>query len=182
MSLYSILKNGQIRSRGHVCSFVQDISSICTELPRLPDDVQFVKVVKKYLQEGGEVSSKMFVVRKKVIIDALKWLKEYNKEYEDIEIKESNLDWIENKNEQELPAHLIENDDDKATKNLPASVDMGPSQIQTLSGLQGDSHDGCEIESVLGVLPLLVPHLPKEKDKEVMETLNTGLEVHNKKN
>ena len=33
------LKDGQIGSRGHVCSFVQDISSICTVLPRLPDDV-----------------------------------------------------------------------------------------------------------------------------------------------
>ena len=42
------LKDGQIGSRGHVCSFVQDISSICTVLPRLPNDVQFVKVVKKY--------------------------------------------------------------------------------------------------------------------------------------
>ena len=43
------LRDGQVGSRGHVCSFVQDISSICTVLPRLPDDVQFVKVVKKYL-------------------------------------------------------------------------------------------------------------------------------------
>ena len=33
------LKDGQIGSRGHVCSFVQDISNICTVLPRLPEDV-----------------------------------------------------------------------------------------------------------------------------------------------
>ena len=59
------LKDGQIGSRGHVCSFVQDLSSICTVLPRLPDDVQFVKVVKKYLQEGG-AASKTFTVRKKL--------------------------------------------------------------------------------------------------------------------
>src|SRR5688500_12089775 len=131
------LKDGQIGSRGHVCSFAQDISSICTVLPRLPDDVQFVKVVKKYLQEGGEISSKMFLVRKKAVLDAMEWLKEYNVEYANIEIKESNLDWIENSNEQELPAHLIEMDDDEAAKNSPASVDMGPSQLQTLSGLQG---------------------------------------------
>ena len=62
------LKDGQIGSKGHVCSFVQDISSVCTVLPRLPDDVKFVKVVKKYLQEGGEISSKMFVVRKKLFL------------------------------------------------------------------------------------------------------------------
>ena len=40
------LQDGQIGSRGHVCSFVQDISSVCTVLPRLPSDVQFVKIVK----------------------------------------------------------------------------------------------------------------------------------------
>ena len=60
------VKNGQTGSKGHVCSFVKDISSICTVLPRLPDDIQFVKVVKKYLQEGGEIASKAFTVRKKL--------------------------------------------------------------------------------------------------------------------
>src|SRR5688572_10961694 len=74
------LKDGQIGSKGHVCSFVQDISSICTVLPRLPDDVQFVKIVKKYLQEGGEIASKTFTIRKKKVLDALYWLKEYNVE------------------------------------------------------------------------------------------------------
>ena len=59
------LQDGQIGSRGHVCSFVQDISTVCTVLPRLPDDVQFVKVVKTYLQEGGQKGSKMFVIRRK---------------------------------------------------------------------------------------------------------------------
>ena len=43
------LKDGQIESIGHVCSFVQEISSICAVLPRLPDDDKFVKVVKKCL-------------------------------------------------------------------------------------------------------------------------------------
>src|SRR5687767_14668721 len=98
------LQDGQIGSRGHVCSFVQDISSVCTKLPQLPDNVQFVKVVKKYLQEGGEVASKTFRIRKTAVLDALKWLKEYNVEHENIEIKESNLDWIENNDTQELPA------------------------------------------------------------------------------
>ena len=176
------LKDGQIGAKGHVCSFVQDITSVCTILPRLPDDVQFVKVVKKYLQEGGEIASKTFVVRKKAVLEALKWLKEYNVEYKNIQIKESNLDWIENNNAQELPAHLIEIDDDEGAKNLPASVDMGPCQLQTLSGVQEDSLNGCEIESVLGVLPLIAPHLPKEKDAQVINTLNDGLSQHNKKN
>ena len=176
------LKDGQIGSRGHVCSFVQDISKICTVLPRLPDNVQFVKVVKKYLQEGGQIASKMFVIRKKVVLDALKWLKEYNVEYANIQIQESNLDWIENNVAQELPATLIQMDDEAATNNSPASVDMGPCETQTLSGLQKDSDDACKIESVLGVLPSIAPHLPKEKDEHVISTINADLDHHNKKN
>ena len=62
------LKDGQIGSRGHVCSFVQDISSNCTVPPRLPDNVLFVKVVKQYFEEGGETASKSFTVRKKVFL------------------------------------------------------------------------------------------------------------------
>lgn len=176
------LQNGQIGSRGHVCSFVQDISSICTILPRLPDDVQFIKVVKKYLQEGGQIASKMFVVRKKAVLDALKWLKEFNVEYKNIQIEESNLNWIENNIEQELPANLIEMDDIEAAKNMPASEDMGPSESQTLSGLQNISDNLCENQSVLGILPSIAPHLPKEKDVQVIETLNSELNQLNKKN
>ena len=58
---------------------------------------------------------------------------------------------------------------------------MGPSQLQTLSGLKGDSQDVCEIESVLGVLPGLAPHVPKEKDVQIIEKLNIGLNIHNKR-
>ena len=105
------------------------------------------------------------------------WLKEYNVEYSNIQIQESNLDWIENNIEQELPANLIQMDDNQDTMNMPASVDMGPCEFQTLSGLQGDLHNGCEIDSVLGVLPSVAPHIPKEKDAQVISTLNVGLNV-----
>ena len=73
-------------------------------------------------------------------------------EYSNIEIKESNLDWIENDNAQELPANLIEIEDDETTKNLTASIDMGPCPLQTLSGLQEDSYTELEIGTVLGLL------------------------------
>jgi hypothetical protein len=157
------LKDGQIGSRGHVCSFAQDITEPCSVLPRLPDDVQFVKVVKQYHEEGGKIASKSFTIRKKAVLDALKWLKQYNVEYKHIEIKESNLDWIENGDSQELPPSLIQTIDDHSAKNSPASVDLGPSDVQTLSGLQSDSSDTCEIDTVLGILPSEAENLPKKK-------------------
>jgi hypothetical protein len=49
--------------------------------------VHFIKVVKKYLQESGEVVSKMFTIRKTNVLEALKWLKEYNQNIKNIEDK-----------------------------------------------------------------------------------------------
>ena len=72
-------------------------------------------------------------------------------------------------------------EDDKAGKNLPASVDKGPCELQTMSALQEDLQDASEVETVLGVLPSIAPHLPKKKDAEVINTLNDGLNQHNKK-
>ena len=91
------------------------------------------------------------------------WLKKYNVEYANIEIKESNLDWIKDNNAQELPATLIEMVDDKMSKNLPASVDMGPCESEMLSGIQDDSNNPFEVETVLGALPSIAAHLPKKK-------------------
>src|SRR5437868_10396220 len=73
-------------------------------------------------------------------------------------------------------------DDGHDVKNLPASVDLGPSEGQTLSGLQCDSPEECEIDTVLGVLPSLAPHIPKEKDAPVIQLITEELDLHNKKN
>ena len=62
------LKNGQIGSRGHVCSFVQDISSICTKLPRLPDDIQFIKVVKNIYKKVVKLLVKHLPLEKKLFL------------------------------------------------------------------------------------------------------------------
>ena len=77
---------------------------------------------------------------------------------------------------------MIQTDNDHAVKISPASVDLGPSEDQTLSGLQCESSEACEIDMVMGVLPSLPPHIPKEKDAHVIQTLNKELDLHNKKN
>ena len=65
---------------------------------------------------------------------------------------------------------------------MPASVDLGPSETQTLSGLQEHQQDPCKVESVLGILSSGVPHIFKEKDAQVIDALNIGVDQHNKKN
>ena len=142
--------------------------------------MHFIKVIKKYLQDGGEVVSKMFTIRKTSVLEALKWLKEHNLEYTNIEIKESNLDWIEDNKEQELPPSLIQLDSDEGMSNLPGLVDLGPSHSQTLSGLQQNSQEIEEAQTVLGILPSLSAHLPKEKDAHIVNSLTDGLDQCNK--
>ena len=66
------LQDEQIASHGHMCSFKQDISSVCNILPRLPSDVHFVKVVKTYLGAGAEKTNKMFKIRRAEVLDALR--------------------------------------------------------------------------------------------------------------
>lgn len=75
------------------------------------------------------------------------------------------MDWIANNDEQELSADLIEMDEENAIQKLPASADMGPCHIQTLSGIQGNMHDGCELDSVLVIYHLRHPTCQKKKIK-----------------
>ena len=96
------IKNGTLGSRGHVVSFFQDISGICNELPRLPNNVTMVKVVRQSLSNDGEAIRKAFMVNRLKVLKALQWLKKYNVLYKDIDIVESNLDWISDSNESQL--------------------------------------------------------------------------------
>ena len=41
------LKIGQIGSKGHCCSFMQDIREICSILPRMPENIRLIKIIKK---------------------------------------------------------------------------------------------------------------------------------------
>ena len=94
--------------QGHVVSFQQDLLSLCKTLPRLPKDTNLIHVIKKFKMNCGEIGTKTFSIRKMVVLEALEWLKMYNTEYKDIIICESNLHWIENKEEKVLPPALLE--------------------------------------------------------------------------
>jgi hypothetical protein len=72
------IKNGILGSRGHVVSFFQDITDICSELPRLPSDVTMIKVVRTGTTVDGENLQNIFNVNRYRISNALLWLKEHN--------------------------------------------------------------------------------------------------------
>jgi hypothetical protein len=116
------LKKGQLACQGHVCCFPQDIPSFSKVLPRLPHDCHLLQVIKKYKDVCGDIQSKAFSIRKHKVLNALRWLKEFNLVFDDIHIDESNLSWMEGETEKCLPGKITEE-----TVNEDNGIDNGPS-------------------------------------------------------
>jgi hypothetical protein len=151
------LKFGQMASRGHVVSFQQDMTALCQTLPRLPNNVETVRVIKRYKAEFGEIGTKTFSIRKKEVIEALVWLKQYNTEYRDITIVQSNLDWIVG-DEAVLPASIATDTTVKDCLKNKNQEDRGPSEAQIC-----DVQDEDEKERFYGLVQEWFDDKPKEK-------------------
>ena len=150
------LKKGQLGCKGHVCCFTKDLSDVCTTLPRLPSNVQLVKVIKRYKDDDGEINTKTFKIRKQVVLDALYWLKKYHKFYKDITIATSNLDWMEGQEEKELPCDVQEDimeqkqqqtktattkeEEEEGDSELVVEEDRGPSEAQISTVLDKEEY------------------------------------------
>ena len=57
------LQKGNYGCKGHVCSFPQDIQSICTVLPRLPTDINIVNIVKNFRDKDNNPHYMTFRIR-----------------------------------------------------------------------------------------------------------------------
>ena len=88
------LQKGSYGCKGHVCSFPQDISTVCNELPRLPSDTSVVNIIREFRDKDNISHQHAFRIRKHKVLCALKWLKQHNIVYKDITIKEENLNWM----------------------------------------------------------------------------------------
>lgn len=97
------IQKGVLGFKGHVCCFPQKVEKVFNVLPRLPKDVNMVKLIKTVKDKDGEMKTKLLKVRKEKVLSALTWLVEHNVEYGDIVIDENNLDWMGNDEERELP-------------------------------------------------------------------------------
>ena len=161
------LMYGQIGCRGHIVSFPQDVSAVCTTLPRLPEQVELIRVIKRFKKSDGEISSKSFRIRKSVVMSALSWLKKFNTQYKDITITEKNLNWIQNGVEQELPASVSLEDIDPLLLHKETDEDLGPSPEQVAETFNGLD----TFEPAYGLTNVMSPNKPKQKDISVMEAL-----------
>ena len=171
------LGNGQIGSKGHVCCFEQAIQEICTILPRLPSDVKLIRVIKQYRKEGGEIATTTFSIRRDAVLKALYWLKKHNIEYQDITIQESNLNWIKDGLEEDLPSCNIELEAESIDLQ-PSLQDHGPSISQQAECLENEQEE----EIPFGILPQTAPHLPKQNDSFITNSLKETIQEATNKN
>ena len=88
------IKHGNLGMRGHVCSFMQDISGIVSTLPRLPAEVEIIKVDRKFKDKNGDICRHVYSVSKSKVLDALEFLVQHHPDYRDVRIEPRNLDWI----------------------------------------------------------------------------------------
>jgi hypothetical protein len=65
-----VSKGGQYKSRGNVITFSQDITHLCTTLPRLPEQLDVLEVRKP--GAGTPSGYKDFRVRKKKVLELLR--------------------------------------------------------------------------------------------------------------
>ena len=82
-----MLKHGGIASSGHCVTFPQDINEPAQIFPRLPEEINIIKVRKR----GRNDTSKDFRVRRYRVQNALIWLKENNPVYSDIFISQERV-------------------------------------------------------------------------------------------
>lgn len=160
------IRNGTLGIKGHVCCFPQDIGNLCNELPRLPQDVEVVKINKSFQEEiGGKAKNKNFLVNKTRVLTALRWLKKYHIGYHDINIIPENLNWC-NSEESELPSKsqsdtIIENDD-----TITHEDDEGPAPKQ-ISNIKSTF----DCNTVVGVVDENQFPMPSEEDLRIYRCL-----------
>jgi hypothetical protein len=84
-----VSKGGQYKTRGNVITFPQDIASLCSTLPRLPETLDVLLVRKPNARSPN--GYKDFRVRKKKVLAFLRFLKKHNPYYADVVICPSDL-------------------------------------------------------------------------------------------
>jgi ATP-dependent DNA helicase PIF1 len=80
-----VSKGGQYKTRGNVITFPQDISQLCTTLPRLPEELDILVVRKPGARDPA--TYKDFRVRKDKVMRLLYYLKQNNPYYTNVTIQ-----------------------------------------------------------------------------------------------
>ena len=159
--------NGIIASSGHCVTFPQEVNEPSQIFPRLPNEINFIRVRKI----GKKETSKDYSVRHLKVQNALLFLKNNNPAYSDIIISQERLEALPENGE--LPDILTV----ECTENNLKNTDKGPAPNQVNPG----DVDGTTHSSVL--LPEQGINISEEVNKLVKDVIgeNHGKVTLNKK-
>ncbi len=92
------LNNGFFALMGQCVAFPQQVTTVCTDLPRHPDEIV------TYIRQLGNIETSLvhlqhLKVWRNKVINALKWLKLHHTKYKDITINELKLVWMNDQSE-----------------------------------------------------------------------------------
>jgi len=161
-----MLKHGGIASRGHCIAFPQAVQEPATILPRLPEEVDIIRV----RRQGIDDTHKDFRVRRNCVERALPWLKDNNLAYAHVVIDNGRIQNLPE--DGELP-HLRTVE----FTETEHGNDQGPAPNQM--EMEVDDDDDDDWETVSGVL---LPELMcKDKLKKLLINLYLTILMPNRK-
>ena len=128
-----------------------------------------IKVIKEFrvtVENTNDPEYSSFVIRKKKVLNALKWLKKFNEQYKDITISEENLDWMGDNEEkciieQSHDDNVLNEDDGHGIDNQPLN--------ETVAENQTANNHSDEVE-FYGVIPEQIKGVSDQSAK-LMENL-----------
>jgi hypothetical protein len=127
-----MLRHGGIAANGHCVTFPQEINEPAKILPKLPSEVNILKVKRK----GKDDNHKEYRVRRYTIQNALIWLKNNNPAYSDITFSSDRLNQLPLDNSLNLQSLEVD-----SFQN--SEGDQGPAPQQVDTGLtDGFSESG----------------------------------------
>ncbi|CAG8767463.1 1014_t:CDS:1, partial [Gigaspora rosea] len=147
------LRGGQYAYRGNVINFPQDIKEFVTRLPRHPSSLDILIVCRQSAQ--GSLSFRNFNVRRANVERALRWLKENNRYYTNINIDYEVL--------QSLP------EDGFINNQVPQLQDVEVESQDTGDDLEEDLNNDLEENIMRNFVPTPVPS--HNKDREIDDAL-----------
>jgi ATP-dependent DNA helicase PIF1 len=161
-----VSKGGQYKARGDVITFSQDITQLCTTLPRLPEQLDILVVRRN--DPTYSTAYKDFRVRKDKVFRLLRFLKEHNRYYTDITIRS--------------PESVDLPKDDSILDRLPLTEPRDDNPVQPASGSTHPESATSDEEPASQELaheqnsfvPSLAP-LPSEQDAITTAMTDSGL-------
>ena len=65
------VKDGKFGLKGHVCAVMQNVEKVCSQLPRMPSEINIVKVARAFMTKKGDVKLDMLQVRRLKVLQSL---------------------------------------------------------------------------------------------------------------